>query len=240
MTPHAHAGPSRVVPALLAFVAGAVDAVTVLALFGLFVAQVTGSFVTVGVEIVTHDPTALIRIVAIPVFFIAGASMVFLVEARARSRGTLAVCLGIEAALLTGLMLTGLAGAPFASANAPAAILAAVFGLLAMGVQSASVRLLLHGIASTNVMTTNTTLFAIDVAEWVIARRHARTSDNAETQKRRTQTARRVAALAPIMAGFLVGSLCGAVGFVVLGFWCLAAAIALLLGLIGWARRQPF
>jgi len=32
----------------------------------------------------------------------------------------------------------------------------------AMGVQSAAVRVLMPGVASTNVMTTNTTLFAID------------------------------------------------------------------------------
>ena len=45
----------RWVPALLSFVAGYVDSYTFLALFGLFVAQVTGSFVTAGAELVTHD-----------------------------------------------------------------------------------------------------------------------------------------------------------------------------------------
>src|SRR5258708_1220592 len=45
----------RTVPALLSFAAGFVDACTFLALFGLYVAQVTGSFVVAGAEIVTHD-----------------------------------------------------------------------------------------------------------------------------------------------------------------------------------------
>jgi uncharacterized membrane protein YoaK (UPF0700 family) len=63
------------VPVLLAFVAGAVDACTFLALFGLFVAQLTGSFITVGVQIVKHDPAALLHLLALPLFFIAGAAI---------------------------------------------------------------------------------------------------------------------------------------------------------------------
>ena len=42
-------------PMLLSFVAGYVDSYTYLALFGLFAAQVTGSFVIAGAEFVTHD-----------------------------------------------------------------------------------------------------------------------------------------------------------------------------------------
>ena len=45
----------RIVPALLSFAAGYVDACTFLALFGLYVAQVTGSFVVAGAELVAHD-----------------------------------------------------------------------------------------------------------------------------------------------------------------------------------------
>ena len=45
----------RTVPFLLSFVAGYVDSYTYLALFGLFAAQVTGSFVIAGAELVTHD-----------------------------------------------------------------------------------------------------------------------------------------------------------------------------------------
>lgn len=47
--------PSGVLP-LLSFVAGYVDGCTYLALFGLFVAQVTGSFVLTGAQLVTPSP----------------------------------------------------------------------------------------------------------------------------------------------------------------------------------------
>jgi uncharacterized membrane protein YoaK (UPF0700 family) len=229
----------RMVPVLLAFVAGAVDAATFLALFGLFVAQVTGSFITVGVQIVTHDPTSLTRMLAIPVFFVAGAGIVLVASAQRFTARALALSLTIEAVLLAAFTATGIAATPFASPNAPSAVLASVLGLLAMGVQSAMVRLMLRGVASTNVMTTNTTQLAIDVAEWLIASwRSSRSPQDPSARQARTGAAGRIAALGPIMAGFLAGSLCGAVGFAGIGFWCLLAAIAILLGLIGWALRR--
>src|SRR5262249_52694586 len=104
----------RPVPALLAFVAGAVDACTFLALFGLFVAQLTGSFITVGVQIVKRDPAAVIHLLALPLFFVAGVTIVVLTRPFAR-RG-LALALAIETALLAGFMATGLGAAPFVRA----------------------------------------------------------------------------------------------------------------------------
>jgi uncharacterized membrane protein YoaK (UPF0700 family) len=182
------------------------------------------------VQIVTHDPAALIRVLAIPLFFVAGVASVLLLEARRLAPVALTLSLAIEGALLTGFMLTGIAAAPFASPDAPSAVLAAVFGLLAMGVQSATVRLMMRGVASTNVMTTNTSQFAIDVAEWLVARWRPPPIDAA-----RADAAARIAALAPIMAGFFAGSIGGAVGFMLLGFWSLLAVIAIVVGLTGWA-----
>ena len=58
------------VPALLSFVAGYIDSCMFLALFGLFVAQVTGSFVLTGVQFVMHDLHVGVRVVGIPAFFL--------------------------------------------------------------------------------------------------------------------------------------------------------------------------
>jgi len=44
-------------------------------------------------------------------------------------------------------------------------------------------------------------------------------------------------ALAPIMAGFFVGSVLGAIGFTHLGFWSLLPLIGILLALTGWVHR---
>ena len=46
--------PPAVVPPLLSFTAGFIDSFTVLALFGLFVAQVTGSFVLAAAAMVSR------------------------------------------------------------------------------------------------------------------------------------------------------------------------------------------
>jgi uncharacterized membrane protein YoaK (UPF0700 family) len=214
-------------PVLLAFVAGAVDACTVLALFGLFVAQLTGSFVTIGIQVVRQEPAPVAHLLALPLFFLAGAAAAVLVHAFARRR--LALALAIETGLLAAFMVTGLAAAPFAHADTASALLAGALGLLAMGVQSATVRLMLPGTPSTNVMTINTTQLAIDSAQWLIAA--FRPADGTL----RAAAAHRIAALAPIMAAFLAGSIFGAVGFIHAGFWSLLPLVALLLGMVVWA-----
>jgi hypothetical protein len=94
---------------------------------------------------------------------------------RGRPRATLAWSLGIECLLLAGFTVLTWISAPFGDPNAPGAIAALLLGMTAMGVQSALVRLLMRGVASANVMTTNTTLLAISAAEillgWIECRR---------------------------------------------------------------------
>src|SRR3984885_7324093 len=67
----AHDGPPRWVPALLSFVAGYVDSYTFLALFGLFVAQVTGSFVTAGAQFIIYDAGFSGKMLAVLAFLLA-------------------------------------------------------------------------------------------------------------------------------------------------------------------------
>jgi hypothetical protein len=86
----------RPVAVLLALVAGIVDSTTFIALFGLFVAQVTGSFVTLGVHIVTLDKTSLVSLVAIPFFFIGGVITAMIAAAQAFALRAFATALMIE------------------------------------------------------------------------------------------------------------------------------------------------
>src|ERR1700752_4944378 len=65
--------PPALLPMLLSFVAGYVDSYTYLALFGLFVAQVTGSFIIAGAELVRHDYGVAGKLLAIPAFLAAAA-----------------------------------------------------------------------------------------------------------------------------------------------------------------------
>jgi len=126
---------------------------------------VTGSFVLFGVQVVNADPVNMIRTLAIPVFFFAGVATVFLAVLADESHKALCWTLAAEFMLVAGLVIVGLIGAPFVHPNAPLALTAGVLGVSAMGVQGAMVRLLMRGTASTNVMTTNTTLAAIVLAQ---------------------------------------------------------------------------
>ena len=130
---------SLTVPTLLAFVAGYMDSCTFLAFNGLFVAQVTGSFVVAGSELVADNDGFLIKVLAIPVFFAAGVVTTVIVTAfGARDRRALVATLALEAALLVGLAWVGASAASSAARS-----MAALFGLSAMGIQSALSRLLL-------------------------------------------------------------------------------------------------
>ena len=83
----------RSAPALLSFVAGYVDVYTFLALFGLFVAQVTGSFVTAGAELVTHDESITGKVLAIIAFLLSASVSAALIRF-ARARRTVAMGAG--------------------------------------------------------------------------------------------------------------------------------------------------
>jgi uncharacterized membrane protein YoaK (UPF0700 family) len=228
----------RIVPALLSFAAGYVDACTFLALFGLYVAQVTGSFVVAGAELVTHDEGFLIKVLAIPTFFAAGVFTTIFAEAlRRRGRNALSWTLALECALIAALLVLGVL-VPFRhDPNAPLTLLAAMLGLSAMGVQSAAVRLLMPGVASTNVMTTNTTLFAIDTGELLLGW-HGRRRGDTEAAAQYSAARDRLSHLVPLGLGFLFGTALGALAYVWLGLWCLVLILIELLALIVWAVRH--
>src|ERR1700749_3868324 len=97
--------PPRWVPALLSFVAGYVDSYTYLALFGLFVAQVTGSFVIAGAELVRHDTGATGKLLAVVMFIVACAITAALIAlARERGHTPMPWMLALEAILLAAFV----------------------------------------------------------------------------------------------------------------------------------------
>ena len=196
---------TRTASLLLSFVAGYVDSSTFLALFGFFVAQLTGSFVTVGAQIAQREPGILLTIFAIPTFVIAGVATTLLVALVGDRRGSpLAWSLALEGALLMAFLMAGTAGEPFVYPNSPLAVAAGLFGVSAMGVQSAAVQLIMRGTPSTNVMTTNTTQIAVLATQTFLAW-HARSitrDDRAAAQF--TSTSKRLDAVLRVAAGFLI------------------------------------
>ena len=223
-------------PPLLSFAAGFIDSFTVLALFGMFVAQVTGSFVLAAAAFVTKEQGAVTKVLAIPVFLLAAVvttSLAIMVERRGRA--AVAWALGLECVVLTGFLFVVFVGAPLADPNAVVVVIASLLGLFAMGMQSATVRLLMN-VASTNVMTTNTTQIAIDATELGFAW-HARRRAPADAAAAAAYDAAcmRLAGLFPVMLAFLLGTAAGTIAYVSIGSWGLLVPVALMYGAFGWA-----
>jgi uncharacterized membrane protein YoaK (UPF0700 family) len=229
--------PPRAVPILLAAVAGFVDACTFLGLFGFFVAQVTGSYVLVGAHPVAGSPGTVV-LLAVPVFFAGGvAATLAAIAGHAVARRALAAALALETLLLIGFAVTFAAGSGGEGPEATPVVAASMFGLAAMGVQSALVRLLMRGVASTNVMTTNTSQIAIDATQ-VIWARLCRSEESAAIAHQREVCRRQLSSGLPLLLGFLAGTVVGAVAFGRAGYLALAAPVIVVGALTLWAARN--
>ena len=230
------------VPAVLSFVAGYVDSYTFLALFGLFVAQVTGSFVIGAAEVVAHDSGIVGKLIAILAFLFAAGLTAGLIGFARERRGALPSMLAFETALLALFSVTLLTSAPIDGADDWHGILAGAFGAMAMGTQSVVVRLLMRGIPQTNVMTGNMTQLGIETTALLFAwRSRARhPGDRGHAQEFAAVRSRLLVVLA-IALGFLIGAAAGAVVYVRAGLPGAPLAVVIVAALTlwsGWRERR--
>jgi uncharacterized membrane protein YoaK (UPF0700 family) len=225
------------VPVLLSFVAGYVDSYTYLALFGLFAAQVTGSFVIAGAEVITHDSGVAGKVLAVLAFLFAAALTAALVGlARERSRTPLTWMLTLEAALLAVFVAMILFGPAVENARDWHGITAGLFAAMAMGAQSVLVRLLMKGIPQTNVMTGNMTQLGIATTELILAWRRLRHSRHSRADLREfAEVRRQLLTVLFIALGFLIGAAAGATAFAFTGLRGALLAVAIVGALALWA-----
>jgi uncharacterized membrane protein YoaK (UPF0700 family) len=207
--------PPRWVPAMLSFVAGYIDSYTFLALYGLFVAQVTGSFVTAGAQFVVHDVGIAGKIVAIIAFLFAAALTAALIGlARDHRRDAFPWMLGLETLLLAMFCFLMLAGPPVSGVEDWYGIAAGIFAAMAMGTQSVVVRQLMRGIPQTNVMTGNMTQLGIETTELIrVWRRHAHDPVDAAHAQDFLAVRARLGTVLSITIGFILGAACGAAAY---------------------------
>ncbi len=229
----------RWVPALLSFTAGYVDSYTYLALFGLFVAQVTGSFVTAGAQFVVYDIGIVGKMIAILTFLLAAASTAALIGfARDKGHDALPWMLALETLLLAAFCLFMLAGPPVSGPEDWHGIAAGAFAAMAMGAQSVVVRLLMRGIPQTNVMTGNMTQLGIETTELIrVWRRHAREPDDAHARDFLAVRGR-LSVVLSITVGFVIGAVCGAAAFAKAGLPGIPLAVLLTAALALWSMRR--
>ncbi|UVS98149.1 YoaK family protein [Burkholderia glumae] len=228
---------------LLAFVAGYVDTLGFVALFGLFVAHVTGNFILIGAGIAGAGGGVLVKLLAFPAFVagIVGARITAGATAEpaagggamARHAGAL---YGLQFALLAAFMLAGVGAAPVVGIDAPLAIACGLLGAAAMGVQNAHAKLATRGLAANTVMTGNVTQAVLDVCELVAP---------GSSPARRRDTRGRLARMLPPIAAFALGAGGGALGWRAASFWALGVPLVLLAALAlaalrdGWPAAAP-
>jgi hypothetical protein len=98
--------------------------------------------------------------------------------------------------------------------------------MAAMGAQSALVRLLMRSVATTNVMTTNTTLLAINAAEILLDLFERRkVGSTRASNPNYAQAQIEFVALLPTVLGFFLGTALGAIAYISVGLPCVLLAI---------------
>ena len=218
---------SRLFGTSLGFLAGYVDTLGFIALFGLFTAHVTGNFVLIGAALA--EPTRipiLLKILAFPAFIagiVATRLMVLAIERRGGPALTLAFLL--QWVLLAGFMLFGMLAEPVGNDAGDLAMLAGLLGTAAMGVHSATSRLLLAHLAPTSMMTGNVTQIVLDTVD--VLRGAADDATHARCGK----------FFWPLLA-FALGAIAAAFAYLALGFVALAVPLLLLGVLIVVQRRS--
>lgn len=219
--------PGRVA-ALLSFVAGYVDTVGFIALFGLFTAHVTGNFVLIGASFVAGtDGGVIAKLLALPVFIAAVAlTTAFVRHRERRQRRTMPAVLWAQIVLLGSFVLAAWLAAPITAADAPAAVLAGLLGVAAMGVQNAASRLVFTSLSPTTVMTGNVTQVVIDGVDLL-------RGSNADT---RTTTKARISRMWPPVLAFAIGAAAGAVLYAQLGIACLVLPMLAIAAVLRIAR----
>ncbi|MEG2033677.1 MAG: YoaK family protein [Janthinobacterium sp.] len=212
---------SRLQGISLGFLAGYVDTLGFVALFGLFTAHVTGNFVLIGAALAnaTHASIAL-KLLAFPAF-VAGVAAARLLTVAAERRGgpALRLALLLELALLLGFMVLGMLAEPVTAEPGALAMTAGLFGAGAMGAHSAISRLLLAHLAPTSMMTGNVTQLVIDTVDVL------RGAADGATRERCVKF------FWPLL-GFAVGAVLAAFAYLAVGFAALAVPLAILLVLI--------
>jgi uncharacterized membrane protein YoaK (UPF0700 family) len=209
-------GSPAAIGALLSFNGGFVDTTGYLGLQGLFVAHVTGNFVTLGAALVHGSHGIIGKILALPEFIVvvmlarlAGMAL------RARHKPVLRVLLCSKVVLLLVFFLLAVLCGPFPDPNTPAALLTGFAGIAAMALQNALQRVHLGSLPPSTLMTGSTTQATIDAVDLLVG----------AAPDQRAALRARFAKLTLAILYFAAGCATAALLYVWIGFWCLASPV---------------
>jgi uncharacterized membrane protein YoaK (UPF0700 family) len=214
-----------IVPSVLSLVAGYVDTIGFVSLFGLFTAHVTGNFVLVGATLGSIAGGGLSsgligKLLALPVFIIGVALTTIILRSKKNASGNAArLALLLQAGGISCFMLAGQTSLPFLDADANSVLICSMLGVLAMSIQNAGARLVFTEMAPSTVMTGNVTQLVVDGIDLL------KSIDAAMVDSARA----RVYKTLPSVIAFSVGALSGGLAYHFISFAALAPAVAALL-----------
>ncbi|MDH0865483.1 YoaK family protein [Mitsuaria sp. GD03876] len=206
---------------MLGFIAGYVDTVGFVALFGLFTAHVTGNFVLIGAELSRSSASSvLLKLLVFPTF-VAAVALSRMTALRCERTGTVASrpLLVMEAVFLAVALACSVPAGAVLAPDAPWAMATGLFMTAAMGVQNAAGRLAWPALTPTTVMTGNVTQVVIDGVDLL------RGAAGPEVRDRLKRF------IWPVVA-FGAGAMAGAFAYVGWKFWALVLPLVMLVGLV--------
>ena len=212
-------------------IAGFVDAVGFVALFGVFTANMSGNSARLGVELGEGNlGVALTRLVPLVAWaLVVTVAVVWIEVRRPTAHEPLPRLLMIEAAFVTAFMVVGTVwrddGALRPESGAYYVLV--VLAVVAMGVQTATVR----RVADSSVHTTFVSGMIVALAEQLARVRRERGPD------RDPELVPRARMHAALILAYIVGAAIGAAALLEIGLWCLGAPIVALIALAGGTVR---
>jgi uncharacterized membrane protein YoaK (UPF0700 family) len=230
---HRHERPAgrpgaRHLAVLLAWVAGAVDAVGYLALAHLFTAHMSGNSVAMGAAVGTGEGGEVFRRgAAIALFAIGialGSALAEIRREHGRRHPTVAV-LGLESGLLVVFIVFGIRE-QMPSPDEPRFYVMLALPTVAMGLQSATLR----RIGRLRVRTTYISGVLTSLVERLV-RKIIRGGHDHDFGVR---------VYASVWAGYLLGAVMGGIGYAQAGAWGMILPIAGLLAAMGFDLRHPY
>lgn len=209
---------------ILAAIAGFVDTLSFVALFGLFTAHVTGNFVLIGAGVAGFGRGVLLKLIVFPAFVAGVVLSSLLVRSLSgrHARHGARVLHAVQAVLMFGFCLAGVWATPVITPDSLPAMVAGIVGALAMGVQNAHPKLVNRPGVPNTVMTGNVTQAILDVVDMLSAG-----TDESVRAAART----RFAKMMPAIVAFAAGAVAGAMGMRYVGFWALLVPACALVGL---------
>ncbi|GAA3839663.1 DUF1275 domain-containing protein [[Pseudomonas] carboxydohydrogena] len=201
---------------LLAFNGGVVDTAGFLGLHGLFVAHVTGNFVTMGAAIIGGGHGFIGKLLALPEFVVivalarlAGTAM------RRRNWPAMPILFVIKILFLIVFAIMAIWHGPFSDGDAPIALWTGAAGVAAMAMQTAVQRVHLADMPPSTMMTGSTVQATLDAVD-LLTRAHP---------EQKAATRARFNRLCCTIFAFACGCAISALLFSYVGFWCLLLAV---------------